>query len=312
VSPTDAEKFLLLLHVPGARSFNDLLTMDGEVCSTFHNACIQRHLLAETIIKTTRPWLKHPISRCLDNCSACLLPSASTVSPLIQYNCGPLIRMPSQRTLPGHNHEVAVNQALHEVDRVFRENGLSCAAIGLPSPEATDDLPSPLGPAPTFDDLTDEQHDLAESVLHSVLAREEEPVSKLHYVDAPGGSGKTYVFNKLTSHLRHQSMKVHGMCSVDRDCNHPHDKRDGQCMASSSCQFQCSTTAPAMSHLLLSTQSCCERLMQLMRFMLSITQDNRPFGRREDTTSGRANFFFGPTLDLDSEHRPFSACATGG
>lgn len=34
-----------------------------------------------------------------------------------------------------HNHEVAVNQVLHEVDRVFRENGLSCAAIGLPSPQ---------------------------------------------------------------------------------------------------------------------------------------------------------------------------------
>lgn len=50
VSPTDAEKFhlrLLLLHVPGARSFNDLLTMDGEVCSTFRDACIQRHLLAD-------------------------------------------------------------------------------------------------------------------------------------------------------------------------------------------------------------------------------------------------------------------------
>jgi len=27
---------------------------------------------------------------------------------------------------------------------------------------------------------------------------------------------------------------------------------------------------------------------------------------------GWANFFFGPTSDLDSEHRPFSACATGG
>lgn len=136
MSPTDAEKFhlrLLLLHVPGARSFNDLLTMDGEVCSTFRDACIQR--LLQTIVKTTRPWLKHPISRCLDNCAACLLPSASTVSPLIRYNCGPLIRMPSQRTARTHNHEVAVNQALHEVDRVFRENGLSCAAIGLPSPQ---------------------------------------------------------------------------------------------------------------------------------------------------------------------------------
>ena len=26
----------------------------------------------------------------------------------------------------------------------------------------------------------------------------------------------------------------------------------------------------------------------------------------------RANFFFGPTFDSDSEHRPFSECATGG
>ena len=31
---------------------------------------------------------------------------------------------------------------------------------------------------------------------------------KLHYVDAPGGSGKTYVFNKLSSHLKHHNMKV--------------------------------------------------------------------------------------------------------
>ena len=103
-----------------------------------------------------------------------------------------------------HDHEVAVNQALHDVERVLCENGSSYAAIGLPSPqgEASNDQPSPLEPAPTFDDLTDEQQDLTESVLRSVSAGEEEPVSNLHYVDAPGGSGKTYVFNKLTSHLR--------------------------------------------------------------------------------------------------------------
>ena len=33
-------------------------------------------------------------------------------------------------------------------------------------------------------------------------------MSKLHYVDAPGGSGKTYVFNKLSSYLKYQNMKV--------------------------------------------------------------------------------------------------------
>ena len=48
--PVDADKFhlrLLLLHIPGARSFTDLRTVNGVVCSTFREACIQRHLLAD-------------------------------------------------------------------------------------------------------------------------------------------------------------------------------------------------------------------------------------------------------------------------
>jgi len=107
-----------------------------------------------------------------------------------------------------HNHDAAV---LHDIDRVLRENGSSCVAIGLPSPqgEFSDEQPSPVEPAPTFEDLTDEQQHLAERVLQSVSSSgAEESVSKLHYVDAPGGSGKTYVFNKLTSHLRHHNKKV--------------------------------------------------------------------------------------------------------
>ena len=102
---------------------------------------------------------------------------------------------------------MAVNQALHDIDRVLLENGSSCAAIELPPPqgELSDNQAPPLEPAPTFDDLIDEQHHLADSVLHSIspTAAGDESVPKLHYVDAPGGSGKTYVFNKLSSHLRH-------------------------------------------------------------------------------------------------------------
>ena len=50
VSPVDTNKFhlqLLLLHVPGARSFTNLRTVNGVVCGTFRDACIQRHLLAD-------------------------------------------------------------------------------------------------------------------------------------------------------------------------------------------------------------------------------------------------------------------------
>ena len=50
VSPTDPEKFflrLLLLHIQGTRSYEDLRTVDGELCESFRTACIQLHLLAD-------------------------------------------------------------------------------------------------------------------------------------------------------------------------------------------------------------------------------------------------------------------------
>ena len=108
-----------------------------------------------------------------------------------------------------HNCEVAENEALHELERIFHENSSSCATIGLPSPHgpASEDLPSIHESAPTFTDLTSEQHHLVQCVLQSVMDGEES-VSRLHYVDSPGGSGKTYVFNMLSAHLRHQNLKV--------------------------------------------------------------------------------------------------------
>lgn len=57
-----------------------------------------------------------------------------------------------------NDHDEAMNQALHDFEKILPENGSSCAAIGLPSPqgEIGDDLFSPHKPAPCFDDLTDE------------------------------------------------------------------------------------------------------------------------------------------------------------
>ena len=50
VCPSDAKRYhmrLLLLHTPGACSFEDIRTVDGEVCSTFADAAKKRGLLAD-------------------------------------------------------------------------------------------------------------------------------------------------------------------------------------------------------------------------------------------------------------------------
>ncbi len=50
VSPRERERYflrLLLLHVGGATSFDDVRTVDGVVCSSFREACVLRGLLAD-------------------------------------------------------------------------------------------------------------------------------------------------------------------------------------------------------------------------------------------------------------------------
>lgn len=50
VGPTAGEKFhlrMLLMVVKGPRSFDDLKTIDGNVCETFHEACLRRGLLED-------------------------------------------------------------------------------------------------------------------------------------------------------------------------------------------------------------------------------------------------------------------------
>ena len=43
VSPKEGERFylrMLLLHVPGARNYDDLKTINGVTVETFHDACV--------------------------------------------------------------------------------------------------------------------------------------------------------------------------------------------------------------------------------------------------------------------------------
>lgn len=67
-----------------------MLTVDGEVCSTFHDACIQRHLLADD----------HEDNKAMAEAShfqmlrqLCSMFATICIYPLIRYNCGPLIRL---------------------------------------------------------------------------------------------------------------------------------------------------------------------------------------------------------------------------
>ena len=102
--------------------------------------------------------------------------------------------------LINHNSDVATNIALTEINSILYENDTNCERIGLPIPLDDD---SQLNDGPTqeqqheidFNILNNERRHLVDSAILAVeISVEEDPTHpKCLYVDAPGGSGKTFV-----------------------------------------------------------------------------------------------------------------------
>jgi hypothetical protein len=110
VSPSDPEKFylrLLLLHMPGARSYTDLLTVDGVICASFRDACVQRHLLADN----------GEYYVAIAEASTFQMPRQ--LQGMFATTCQP---SDPQLLWTTHQeaHDAAVNLALHDIDRVLR------------------------------------------------------------------------------------------------------------------------------------------------------------------------------------------------
>ena len=94
----------------------------------------------------------------------------------------------------------AENMALQSINAVLIENGTKCLKIGLPEPFGVQQTEH--GTVLNFPDittLTTEQKAIAEIVIESLekKRRGEIPRYSCFYVDAPGGCGKTYMFNVI-------------------------------------------------------------------------------------------------------------------
>ncbi|CAI9726523.1 ATP-dependent DNA helicase PIF1-like [Octopus vulgaris] len=111
----------------------------------------------------------------------------------------------------GFNAEHAENMAMHSVDAILIENGFNCLAIGLPEPIGVLQLDHRIDiDHPGIATLTDEKRLVANAVLESVdkKRRDELPNHSCFYVDAPGGCGKTYMFNTIITYLRRNNFNV--------------------------------------------------------------------------------------------------------
>ncbi len=221
VSPKDMERYclrLLLLHVPGATSFEDLRRFNGYFAPTFKEACLLRSLLQDDT-----EW-----HRTMEEASTFQMPAQiRSLFATICTFCDPSDPVELWNTFKPHmiedyllHHQVTQDSAeimaLAEINRILEQHGQSCSSLGLPFSGvavAQDDIDveqSRITSETNMALLNNQQKALVDEVLLSLRAILQKQPLKTHayFLDGPGGSGKTLVYNTLISWFHWHGLKV--------------------------------------------------------------------------------------------------------
>ena len=221
VNPSDSERFhlrMLLLHIAGAKSYEDLCTIDGHVAETFQVACNLMGLLEDD-----NEWdnalmeaASFQMPKALRRMFALILIHNSPIYPL-QLWCNHRQYM-IEDFLLNHNELDSAYMALSEISSYLEQHNKSLGDYMLPNPNLTSDNPDELYDIAIEADkarelrslLNDEQLIVADTILFAV-ERSLNPVDDISqnvYLDKPGGSGKTFIYNYLVHELCGRNMRV--------------------------------------------------------------------------------------------------------
>ncbi|UYV81233.1 hypothetical protein LAZ67_20000416 [Cordylochernes scorpioides] len=209
VNPKDSERYhlrLLLLHVAGAQSFEDLRTVDDIVCSTFKEAAQRRGLLADD-----SEW-----DACLAEADLFQMPCElrQLFATILIYNnpTDPVLLWTKYKGYLSEDFSRATSDAaaeqmtLRELEFQLRENRLSCHHYGLPAPltplldsgEDHLDVNAELQiGTEMYRSLTPDQKSIVDTIVDSLNVN-----PRCFFIDGPGGTGKTYVYNTLIHCVR--------------------------------------------------------------------------------------------------------------
>ena len=219
---------VLLHHVPGATSFADLRTVDGEVCATHQEACRRRGLLQDDrewdaamadAVRMRRPGqIRHLLAILLLFCGP-----ADPAALFQRY--GADMAEDYVRRHPELQPDMVTALVLLSLEQALQRGGRSLQDFGLPAvsdehraaaaaleeAEELRRLPPVVREELAFDRdelqervaerlpvLLPDQRQVVDIVLAAV--RDQQPLAV--FVDAPGGTGKTYTFNTLLAAVR--------------------------------------------------------------------------------------------------------------
>ncbi|XP_073120706.1 uncharacterized protein [Henckelia pumila] len=217
VSPSEGERFylrILLNHVPGPKSFDYLMTVNGNVYTTFKEAAEIRGLLQHD------DYVHHCL---IEACSVKMPSSLRRLFVSILVFCQPTnvcelwdefhtyMSEDYGRSISA-NSEFITNKLLLEIRRLLHQYKKTLDDFDLPSINIAflSDHPLPriiedeLSIQISDEDLRCIEHLNAQqkltfdSIIQSIMCNQ----PKLFFIDGPGGTGKTFLYRTILAHLR--------------------------------------------------------------------------------------------------------------
>jgi len=209
VSPSDPERYhlrLLLLHVVGATSFEDLRTYENVTYPTFKAAATARGLILDDI-----EW-----QRCLEEASSFQMPYQ--LRQLFAFIC--IFQSPSNASnlwslfkdamsedfVRCNTPEEAYQLALQDISDTLKLHGFSLTSFELPTigdllpkdrEETTEEI-QVQKVSQMMASANEEQRAIIDEILNLVQKNEKFSKScKAYFLDGPGGTGKTFVYQCL-------------------------------------------------------------------------------------------------------------------
>jgi hypothetical protein len=221
VNVKDSERYFLrtlLLHVHGATSFEYLRTVDGVICSTFREAAKKRGLLLDDEVwdatLTEGSLMQMPRQIRQTFALICIYGEVNDIEALWANHIDAMTE--DFRQHDGHviNCKYCEDLALRDIQETLIVNGKRCEDFGLRSPPDIVQFPSQTYNALEEKNiaeilesqLNERQRFVFEHILEQTTKIEMGP--KCYFVDGPGGSGKTFLYETFLSHFRGKSMTI--------------------------------------------------------------------------------------------------------
>lgn len=218
ISPQDTERLYLkaiLAVKAGAKSFRDLRTVNGQVYETFREAASKLNLLNDDQI-----WIDTLAEATAITCSSVklvrLFSHMLIHCPLVEPDrlwkqFKDALTFKFKRGLSKEECErealIQISQYLNDFDKKLSDFKLP--TIEIPAAEQCTSLPT-LDFEHEYNQLTGEQRSIYSKVENSLKAKKNgaEVYDHLFFIDAPGGTGKTFLLNTIIRNMLKEGHKV--------------------------------------------------------------------------------------------------------